>query len=534
MSVSAGHPAQVEDTPSARERHRPGAVGRLSDGATVAVLVVALATVVGAVIRLIVARQPLFADELSSYWIVSGRGLGDVVATVHTDAEITPPLFFLLSWLSSQLGNGPELLRLPSLIAGIATVPLVYLLGLRTVGRGAAAVAAVLTALSPFMIYYSAEARGYGLMMALVVGSTLAMLLALDTGRARWWVVYAVCSLGAMYTHYTCAFVLAAQLVWVLWAHPDARRPAVLANLGALVGFLPWTTGALNDFRSPTGEILSALSPFTVTAVRSVLEHWAVGYPYSSVARLSDLPGWPALAMFGAAILLALVGLVARRPRVSRVGHWSRDRRIVLVVALLASVPVGEAVVSVFSTHLFGVRNLAASWPALALGLAALLVAAGPRLRVLTVGLAVISFAVGAGKMLTDRFSRPDYQAAADFVDRTAAARDVVVDETATLSPGPFSNLDVEFDRRHRTFRANAPQENERPFSVLDPIVPRAQATRQAVAAARGGRIFIVTDPRRALLPGPPAPYRLIVTRTYAGFIPTTVQVYGAFASPRG
>src|SRR5207302_2677690 len=94
-------------------------------------------------------------------------------------AEITPPLSFLASWLSTRAGTSPELLRLPALIAGTATIPLVYLLGLRTVGRRAALLAAPLTALSPLMIYYSAEARAYGLMMFFLLGATLSLLLAL-------------------------------------------------------------------------------------------------------------------------------------------------------------------------------------------------------------------------------------------------------------------------------------------------------------------------------------------------------------------
>ena len=77
---------------------------------------------------------------------------------VHT-AEITPPLSFLLTWLTTRLGESPELVRLPALVAGIAAIPLVYLLGVLTVGRRAALLGATLTALSPFMIFYSAEAR---------------------------------------------------------------------------------------------------------------------------------------------------------------------------------------------------------------------------------------------------------------------------------------------------------------------------------------------------------------------------------------
>src|SRR4051795_10500815 len=114
-------------------------------------LAVAALTVVGVVLRVIVARQSMFADELSTHYVVVGRSLADMVSVVHTDAEITPPLYFLLTWLATQVGDTPELLRAPSLVAGVAAIPLVYVLGLRTVGPRAALVGAALTTFSPFL-----------------------------------------------------------------------------------------------------------------------------------------------------------------------------------------------------------------------------------------------------------------------------------------------------------------------------------------------------------------------------------------------
>ena len=150
--------------------------GRLVAAALIGMLAV------GAAIRIIYASQDLFADELSTYWIISTNGFGGVIDTVHTTAEITPPFSFVLSWLATRIDLTPEMLRLPALVGGIGTIPLVYVVGTRIVGRGAALLAAALTTLSPFMIYYSAEARGYGLMVFLLLGSTLAMLLAIERG----------------------------------------------------------------------------------------------------------------------------------------------------------------------------------------------------------------------------------------------------------------------------------------------------------------------------------------------------------------
>lgn len=509
--------------------------GRLAGPWWLAGAAVVALTALGAAIRLVVAHDSLFADELSTYWIVRTHGLGGVISTVHSNDEITPPLYFVLAWLTTKAGNSPELLRAPSLVAGIATIPLVYRLGLRTVGCRPALVAAALTALAPFMVYYSAEARAYGLMMALTVGSTLAMLVAVDTRRARWWVVYAACSAAAVYSHYTSAFVLAAQLVWLLWAHPQARRPAILANVGAAIAFAPWTTGLINDFTSPTSRILTALSPFTPHDVQVVLEHWTVGYPYSTLP-LRHLPGRLALVLFGLALVVAAAGIVLRVLR-DRARAWiaSVDRRLLLVVVLFLSVPVGEGLASAVSTHLFGVRNLAPAWPAFALVLATALVAAGPWLRLAAVGLAVASFAIGAAKMLESRYQRPDFRDAAGFIDRHAAPRDVVIDATANLSPGPYSPLDLTLERPRRVLRADAPQERDHPFNVFDPNVPLQTAVFRAVAAASGGRVFFLKYAGDARVPAPrfPARYRIVADRTFPGFVSLALRVYAARAPSR-
>lgn len=513
--------------------HRRVRVGPLT--ASAEALALAILIVVGAVIRLVVARQSIFADELSTYWIVATHGLGGVLSLLNgtypgiQHAEITPPLFFVASWLTSQLGHAPELVRAPSLVAGTLTIPAVYLLGVRTIGRPGALLAAAFTTLSPFMVYYSAEARSYAVMMLLATLSTLAMIRAVETRRARWWFAYALLSCAAFYTHYTSAFYLLAQFLWLTWAHRDAVRPAVLANLGAGLALVPWAHGLINDLHSPTEKILSALSPFTFDAVRHSIEHWAVGFPYVEAGGLTGLPGTAALVLLGLAAALSAAGIGNRLLR-ERVGGSSTrvPDRVVLIVLLALSVPVGEAIVSAVSTHLFGVRNLAASWLPLALCCAAAAVAAGPRLRYGVAILALAGFALGASRMLTVHYARPAFRAAADFIDRNARAGDVVIDATAVLSPGPLSGLDAALHKRILVIRAFAPAERGHPFGVFDPVTSPADAVARAVVAVHGARLIVVGFPNLAaaldrLLP---ARYRLVATRLYPEFIPLRLDVW--------
>jgi hypothetical protein len=530
--------------------------GERSRAASLApVLTVAALTAIGAAIRVVVAHQSVFADELSTYWISVTHSLGGVLSLLYgtgriAHAEITPPLSFVLSWLSTRLGNTPELLRAPALLAGTATIPLVYALGLRTVGRRAALVAAGLTAFSPFMIYYSAEARAYGLMMFFLVCATLAMLRAIDTGRGRWWVAYAAGSAAAFYSHYTCSFVLAAALLWGLWAHPERRRQLLLANLGAALLVVPWIPGLLNDFTSPTVKILSALSPFTAHDVRLDIEHWAIGFPYTVAGRLPDLPGVPALLLLGGAALVGAAGLAARALAGGREAARSvrasalrthLDSRILLVLILLLATPVAEAIVSGFGNHIFGVRDLAASWPYLALAVAAALAGAGERLGVLAAALAIVAFALGASKLFETRFQRPNFQAAADYVAAHAGSHDVVLDATPT--PGPLTGLDVTLHRRLPVFRALQPAERDHPFGFSDPSVPLRTAVSRALATADGARVFLVAPVsvggkpfREQLQPATeafPARYQLTTLRAWNGIVPTVVAVYAARPRPK-
>jgi mannosyltransferase len=451
-------------------------------------------TLVGLAIRVVNFDQALLGDELSTYWIVNGRSLGDVLSSVRSDNEITPPLFFVLGWLSLQPDWGPEWVRLPSLIAGTATIPLVYLLGARTVGRVAGLLGAAVIALSPFMIYYSTEARAYAVMIVLLVGSTLALLAALRTGRARWWVAYAACSCAAMLSHYTAAFPLAAQFAWVLWAHREAWRALLLANLGALVGFAPWLGGFIADNNSPTTEILSVLAPFTFDWVKTSLQGWAFGYPY---IELGSLPGNLATALLVAGILVAAIAAALRGlawMHRSQLGPGAALRRIpppvVLVVALALAAPVGEALYSALGSDIFGARNLNPSWPGLALAIGALLAAAGPVLGVVCAAAVLSGFAIGAARTVDADNARPDLRRAAELIEQRWRSGDVVVDAQA-FTPVPLTALGVYLPQTNPEYRLGLP-ESDRPFTVLDPVPPPGPEIADALEDARGGSLFLV------------------------------------------
>jgi len=104
-------------------------------------------------------RTSLWYDEAVS-WTQSSGSLTELLRLVAADNY--PPLHNIVLWLTMPvLGDGETALRLPSVLFGLGSVFLVFLLGSQLFRPRAGLLAALLLAFSPFHIWYSTEARMY-------------------------------------------------------------------------------------------------------------------------------------------------------------------------------------------------------------------------------------------------------------------------------------------------------------------------------------------------------------------------------------
>src|SRR2546421_3593756 len=85
-------------------------------------LVVGALTLAAFGLRLPGMGQSLAGDELYTFDIVRQSNLADVLKAVH-DTSITPPLHYVIAWAAVKLGEPTVWVRVPSLLAGTATVP---------------------------------------------------------------------------------------------------------------------------------------------------------------------------------------------------------------------------------------------------------------------------------------------------------------------------------------------------------------------------------------------------------------------------
>ncbi len=193
-----------------------------------------------AALIVLAAALRLATLDLQSFWYdeaftpvhVLHDGLGATLrAVVHH--ENTPPLWYLLAWADARLfGDGALALRLPSALAGVVTVPVAWAIAQQLAGRRAALVAAAIVAVNPLFVWYSQEARAYGLFVLTTALAMLCFVRALEQPSRGRLAAFALTGALALLTHYFAVFLLVPMALWL--ALDGRARRATLLALGAL------------------------------------------------------------------------------------------------------------------------------------------------------------------------------------------------------------------------------------------------------------------------------------------------------------
>jgi 4-amino-4-deoxy-L-arabinose transferase-like glycosyltransferase len=187
-------------------------------------------TALGAVLRFAtLGAQSYHHDEIVTASRVLRVGFGHAMDAVGF-SESAPPLYYALAWLWTQVaGTGEWGLRSLSAVAGVATIPVAFLIGRELRGQRAGLLAAALVAVNPMLLWYSQEARAYSLLCLFCALSLLFCVRAMDRERSekRDFVLWGVFSALALATHYFAVFPLIAEVV-LLWRR---RGRAMLPGL---------------------------------------------------------------------------------------------------------------------------------------------------------------------------------------------------------------------------------------------------------------------------------------------------------------
>jgi mannosyltransferase len=340
-------------------------------------------------------------------------------------SESAPPLYYALAWLWTQLtGTGEFGLRSLSALAGVATIPVAYLIGSELRGRAAGLMAAALVAVNPMLLWYSQEARAYALLALLCSVSLLYCVRAQRSGSRRDFIAWGVASALALATHYFAVFTLLAEAVILL----RRRGRQSLAGLW-IVALAAAALAPLAIHQMSYGHA-EWIGNFTLG---HRLWETAATFFTGETADIIGRPNRPGLAFVPLALALGALLLLARRAD-------REERRAVAIplgVFLVAiAVPVALALVSTSKDYVLARNVIPAVVPLLtAIAIAVTLPAARQPGTVLGVGLLAYSLGFCIWASASPDLQRPDWNAVAERLGEPEGPRATV---TWTIGEAPL------------------------------------------------------------------------------------------------
>jgi len=410
--------------------------------------------VVGAALRLYaLGDDPFWLDEAHTANFTR-LTLGELLSWSDPYDRGNPPGYILMLKAWTQVSRSDVWMRASSALAGILTLPVVYLIGIRLFSRRAALVAMAFLAVAGYHIRFSQEARVYALVGLVAAGVILAVAQLVVQpdgdhadpvrGKRPWvvkqeglglrrpltwtdlaWPAYALLAGGAFLLHATgAALAIAANITVAFWWFRERPRPPrfarnwVLSNLGVVVIWMAWIPGFIDQARDIVADWWVPAPTFL-----SVMEG---GADLVAPSFGWDLPWngqtWGAAAMVVVVLVLVWVGL----------SDTSRARKA-LMWSFLLTLPVIEVLASI-RRPIFLTRTLLWVMIPLALGLS--LAAVRPRrLWVLTTAVLLVVSLSGAVSYHAT-YAKTAWDEAAELVAAGGGRGDLVLVQPANTVVG--------------------------------------------------------------------------------------------------
>ena len=354
------------------------------------------------------------------------------------------PLYYLAlrPWLHLA-GLSEYALRFFSVFFGTLAVPLVYRLARRLFPSlpSLALLAAILTATSPYLVWYGQQGKMYGLVFALALLSMDRYLAALESGGWQRWLLYVAFTGAAVNVHFIAALMIPVQIFVFLLVGSETRKArwkAWLASMGVLLlPYVPLLRWQLPLVLSPadTGYQFVPLHEMVV----SLLTNYSLG-PFSGSLR------W---AAFFFVVLLLAAGWLWRdhRSRLSALG----------ILACWLCIPVLSFFLLTLVRPMYTARYLIFVLPAYLILLAAGMVAMARRSRLLA-GLLFVALLASSFLGLWRQSRTPlkaDLRSATEYVASRQSPNDLIIFQIP-YGRHPFDYYLSRYQERYQQNRKDA------------------------------------------------------------------------------
>jgi mannosyltransferase len=190
-------------------------------------------TLIGAILRFYnLGYNSLWLDEASTLNLAI-KSIPDIWQVI-TAGEFNPPLFYWTEHVMLFFGNSEVVLRFIPALLGVLTIPLIYLVGKEFMDRNIGIIAAAAFAFSPFLIFYSQEARAYSMMLFFVVFSMVFYFRALKSNDIQNWALFGILSALGFWSHFYAMVIIGALILYAFYellpkikSSPGAAKPLV-------------------------------------------------------------------------------------------------------------------------------------------------------------------------------------------------------------------------------------------------------------------------------------------------------------------
>jgi 4-amino-4-deoxy-L-arabinose transferase-like glycosyltransferase len=383
-------------------------------------LLLALCIIVGVALRLFqLGSQSLWYDEVESLRYAADFALHDV----H------PPTYYGGLRLALSLGQSEFILRFPSVVAGVLSVVLVYVVAQKLFSTRIALLATLLTSTSPLLIWHSQDARMYSQAIFAGLLMVYTYLQAVQRADRLGWLGFLIALVLAIYTHLYTLLLIGALGLHFLWFHRSKFRAWLIVHVLMALAYLPWLIimVGLPGKKIGTGEIGNLFTlPYT---------YFAFTTGYSLGPSLNELRARDLAVLLPYAPLLLPIVLVAGTLTIAGLYAVYRTSREKLALLLCwAVLPVIIAIIVPYfrSQMTFNVRYVVFAAPAFILILASGIAHLHKRRLgfLLLIVMLVYNLVAVYNYVFDERYAKEDTRAAAAYLDGQVKSGDKILTVT--------------------------------------------------------------------------------------------------------
>ena len=199
----------------------------------------------------IAVRAPLRIDETGSYWQIN-KGFSEILAR---QGSLSFPAYSYILWFSSKIiGTSEIALRVPSILAMMGAVYLLYLAARELFERDVAFIAAIIFCLDPIVVFASIDIRPYAFGV-LATNAAILVLLRLRRNSSIWLAaLFGLMAASIVWFHYLFGVILPALILcFIAFKFRDRRtfwKQFIVAFGAFALAFLPVIPGLMDVFRT--------------------------------------------------------------------------------------------------------------------------------------------------------------------------------------------------------------------------------------------------------------------------------------------